>query len=94
MLSIISKFKSIILIFEVAFNYIIKEDPCPKPSLFTLTIPPIFSIMVLQILRPRPVPYLFISLVSANLLKLWKSLLRFSYAIPTPLSLITISNDM
>ena len=70
MFSYISKFKSFILILEIAFNYIINEEPCPNLSLFTLTLPPIFSIIVLQILRPRPVPYLFISLVSDNLLKL------------------------
>jgi len=40
------------------------------PSLSTLTTPPIFSMICLQILNPRPVPYLFIPWVSDSLLKL------------------------
>ena len=54
------------------------------PSLSTFTLPPIFSIICLHILRPSPVPSLFNPWVSANLLKLWKSFPRFSFSIPNP----------
>jgi hypothetical protein len=37
-------------------SYIINLVPCPNPWLSTLTVPPIFSMMFLQILSPKPVP--------------------------------------
>jgi hypothetical protein len=43
-----------------------KDVPFPIPSLSTCTFPPIFSINVLQILSPNPVPYLLIPYVSAS----------------------------
>jgi len=33
-----------------------KDVPNPNPSLSTNTLPPIFSMIRLQILRPKPVP--------------------------------------
>jgi hypothetical protein len=64
------------------------------PSLSTLTNPPIFSIICLHMLSPRPVPYLFIPWVSESLLKLWKSFPIFSKLIPAPESFTLISNDI
>jgi hypothetical protein len=63
------------------------------PSLSAFTDPPNFSIMCLQILNPSPVPVLLIPVVSFSLQKLWKSLPRFSFCIPTPESLIFISKE-
>ena len=63
-------------------------------SLEQVTLPPICSIICLQIERPRPVPLLFLSAFSANLLKLRKSLLRPSLEMPVPVSIMFISNVM
>jgi hypothetical protein len=74
----------------MVWSFIIKVAPCPIPLLSTYTVPPIYSIKCLQILSPRPVPYLFYLLWSANLLKLINSLLRSSLAMPGPESVIEI----
>lgn len=58
------------LILEVEDNCIVKVDPFPYPSLSTLTFPPIFSIIFLHMLNPRPVPDLFNPFVSFSLQKL------------------------
>ena len=78
------------LTFEDEDNYIVKVDPLFSPSLSTFTVPPIFSIIFLHILNPRPVPDLFTPLVSFNLQKLWKSFPMFSWEIPAPVSFINI----
>jgi hypothetical protein len=70
------------------------EVPLLSPSLSTLTLPPIFSIIFLQMLSPNPVPCLFYPLVSASLLKLWNSFPIFSYEMPIPESLTITSKDM
>ena len=48
---------------------ITKVVPVPSPSDSTRTAPPIFSIMCLQIDKPRPVPDLFLPSVSVSLPK-------------------------
>ena len=58
-------------------------------SLWTYTLPPICSMMFLQMDRPSPVPAAFLSLCCSSLLKFMKSLARFSFEIPTPLSMIS-----
>ena len=70
-----------------------KVVPTPR-SLSTLTDPPISSIRDLQILRPRPVPCLLLAACSSNFPKFMNSLDIFSFEIPTPESLILISNLM
>jgi hypothetical protein len=73
---------------------IIKVVPWPIPSLSTCTFPPIFSRRLLQILRPSPVPRSLAFWWSSRRLKFRKSFERFSFAIPTPESLILISKVM
>ena len=62
--------------------------------LATDTVPPICSIIRLQILRPRPVPYAFILECSSSMLKFMKSFPRFSSFIPTPQSTMSILSFM
>ena len=63
-------------IFTLEMEDMIITNVVPFPySLSIFTFPPIFSIMCLQMLRPRPVPCLLTPYVSANLLKLRNSLL-------------------
>lgn len=63
-------------------------------SLWQLILPPIYSTIDLQIDKPRPVPPVFCSLFSSNLLKLMNSLLIPSSEIPLPLSTILISKEI
>lgn len=56
--------------FDEEDSYIVNVVPCPIPLLSTFTDPPIFSIICLQMLNPKPVPALFIPVVSFNLQKL------------------------
>ena len=63
----------------------------PSPILLvTETLPPIFSMIYLQILRPRPVPLVFDFACSFKLLKFINSLEMPSSLIPEPLSLMVI----
>jgi hypothetical protein len=68
----------------------IKVVPWPIPSLSTLTLPPIFSIKCLQMLNPRPVPYLLHPEGSASFPKFKNNLPIFSRLIPIPESFIRI----
>ena len=66
-----------------------KHVPC---ILFDLTSidPPILFTILLQMLKPRPVPYLFLWLLSSSFPKSKNNLLRSSSSMPIPLSLIEI----
>ena len=65
------------------FKSMMKSVPLSS-SLSTLTSPPIYSIMSLQILKPRPTPFVLLSLCSASLLK-FKNKRLFAYSdIPHP----------
>ena len=68
---------------------IVKVVPYPK-MLSTFTSPPIFSIILLQILSPKPVPWEFILECSSSLPNSMNSFDRFSFLIPTPESIISI----
>jgi hypothetical protein len=57
-------------------------------------LPPIFSRILLQMLNPRPVPRSLLFWWSSNRLKFRNNFDKFSLAIPTPESLILISNLM
>ena len=70
---------------------IMKVEPTPT-SLSTVTDPPISSIKDLQMLRPRPVPRLLPAACSSSFPKFMNSLEMLSCEIPTPESLILISN--
>ena len=78
----------LISILDIAYIVITKVVPVPIPSLSTWTLPPIFSIICLQILSPRPVPYLLHPKVSCNFPKFKNNFPKFSLAIPMPESLI------
>ena len=69
-------------------------DPCPIPSLSTVTLPPICSMRCLHMLNPKPVPCLFKLLWSANRLKLMNSLPISAELRPGPESVIRISNEI
>jgi hypothetical protein len=62
-----------------------KVDPLPT-SLTTLTVPPIYSTIDLQIERPNPLPDGFDLRCSSRLLKLMKSPPSYSGEIPQPKS--------
>jgi len=67
----------------------------PYPYLLLqLTFPPIYSIIFLQIDSPRPVPPLFYSSFSCNLLKSMNNFEIPSSEIPLPLSAILIYTKM
>ena len=68
-----------------------KQVPTPT-SLSTVILPPIYSTRFLHILSPIPVPYLFISSCSSNLLNLIKSFSIFYFEIPLPESVILITS--
>ena len=59
-------------------------------SLLADTLPPIYSIILLQILRPKPDPSKFNCYSSSNLLKSINNLFKFSFDIPIPKSYISI----
>jgi len=81
-------------ILEMVCNLMINVDPWPRPLLSTLTSPPICSIKCLQMLNPNPVPCLLRFSLSANLLKLMKSLPMSSSLMPGPESVMRISKEM
>lgn len=76
-------------ILPLVFILIVKVVPFPK-MLSTLTSPPIFSIILLQILNPKPVPCALIFECSSSLPNSMNSFDRFSLLIPTPESIISI----
>lgn len=76
-------------ILPLVFILIVKIVPFPK-MLSTLTSPPIFSIILLQILNPKPVPCALIFECSSSLPNSMNSFDRFSLLIPTPESIISI----
>ena len=78
-------------VFVLVDRVTLKVEPCPK-TLCTSTLPPIFSIICLQMLRPSPVPLLFIFLSSR--VKSVNSFEISSFLIPTPVSLTSILNVM
>ena len=57
---------------------------------FTWIEPPILFTILLQMLKPRPVPYLFRLLLWSSFPKSKKSLSRSSSAMPIPVSFIVI----
>ena len=59
-----------------------KVEPWPSPSLLTPICPPQRSAMVLQMLRPRPVPWT----KSLSLTKRSKTEACFSLGMPAPVS--------
>ena len=77
-----------------AVSYMINDVPLSFSPLSSLTLPPIFSIMCLKMLRQSLVPWLFNPQLSASLLKLWNSFPMFSFDMPIPESFITISNEI
>ena len=63
------------------------ENVEPSPTvLFTLTLPPIYSTIDLQIDRPSPLPEGFVFLCSSKLLKFINRPFSFSGGIPQPKS--------
>jgi hypothetical protein len=62
---------------------ILKVDPCPS-ILLTKTWPPIYSTILLHILKPSPVPYKFLYECSSSLPKSINKFFIFYYDIPTP----------
>ena len=68
---------------------IVNVDPT-FTLLLTETVPPIYSIIRLQILSPSPVPCEFILECSSSILKFMKSLSKFSSLMPTPWSMTSI----
>ena len=76
-------------IFAFIDKLIVNTVPFPS-TLSTLTVPPIYSIIRLQILNPRAVPEVLIFECSSSLPKSIKSFERFSCLMPTPESIISI----
>ena len=74
---------------HLVLRFIINDVPTPI-LLLTLTLPPIFSMMFLQIERPRPVPPLFKWEFSYSFEKLIKSLEIPSSLMPRPVSIMLI----
>ena len=74
---------------HLVFMSIMNSVPTPS-SLLTSTLPPIYSIICLQMDKPRPVPYKFLFEFSSNLLKLINSFLSPSLEMPTPVSMMLI----
>lgn len=72
---------------------IMKSVPTPT-LLVTFTEPPIYSIICLQMERPRPVPDLLRSLFSSSFPKSTNKFWMPSSLIPTPLSLTVILSSM
>ena len=72
-------------------SFTVKVVPYPS-ILSTVTVPPIFSIILLQMLRPKPVPWAFTFECSSSFPKSINSLERFSFLIPTPVSEMSIFN--
>lgn len=70
---------------HITLKMIEKVDPSPT-VLLTLTAPPIYSTIILQMLRPKPRPVGFAFLCSSKLLKLMKRPASFSADIPQPKS--------
>jgi hypothetical protein len=70
---------------HIVLNIIEKVEPFPS-SLFTLTVPPIYSTIDLQIESPRPLPDGLVLRCSSRLLKLIKRPLILSWEIPQPKS--------
>jgi hypothetical protein len=63
------------------------ENVEPSPiTLFTLTVPPIYSTIDLQMESPNPLPVGLVFLCSSKLLKLIKSPSNLSCGIPQPKS--------
>ena len=77
-------------IFDWAQSWIIKVVPIPN-WLVTLISPPIYLTIFLLIVRPRPVPCLFILECSSSLLNSKNNFSKFSFFIPIPESTISIS---
>ena len=71
-------------------NKIVNLAPFPS-SLLHVTLPPIYSIICLQIESPRPVPPLFCSEFSSSFPKSLKSYFNPSFEMPFPLSIMLIS---
>ena len=67
----------------------LNSEPTPY-LLLTATEPPICSIIFLQMLRPSPVPCLFLWEFSSSLLKSMNSFLTPSSLMPTPVSITLI----
>lgn len=76
---------------HITLNRIENVDPSPK-TLFTLTVPPIYSTIDLQMDRPRPLPVGFVFRCSSKLLKLINRPFSLSWGIPQPKSWIPNSN--
>ena len=64
----------------------VKQAPCPSPLEWALIVPLLLSIMLWQIIRPIPIPSLFIYTVRLSYPNYLKSLGMFSGLIPFPLS--------
>ena len=69
-----------------SFMLKVKQEPLPTPSEKTSTKPPLYNAISLTIVRPNPIPSLFISAVRCSFPKRVNSFGNSLAAIPTPLS--------
>jgi len=72
-------------IWQIVFICMVKVEPYPS-SLVTIIWPPSFSMMVLQIDKPSPLPAGLISWCPSRVPKAENKLFSFSVGMPTPKS--------
>ena len=70
---------------HITLNTIENIEPCPRID-STLTVPPIYSTIDLQIDKPSPLPDGLVFRCSSKLLKFMKRLFNYSAEIPQPKS--------